>query len=104
MEELIPSKYRWKWRIGFKRVFPNKVDDSEPVFSEYIDSKLPPKLLSKLHDWVKTINNAMWGGKDYDTLDSLTRVLNPEEVAIYTISMLLYQIFWRCIDEAQIYS
>ena len=86
VEELIPSKYRWKWRIGLKRVFPNKVDDSEPVFSKYIDSKLPPKLLSKLRGWLKTLNHAMWGGKDYDTLDSLTRVLNPEEVANYTTS------------------
>jgi hypothetical protein len=80
VEELLPNKYCCKWRIGRKRVFPNKVDDSEPVFSKYIDSKLPKSVLSKLRSWLKTVNHAMWGGKDYDTLDSLTRVLNPEEV------------------------
>ena len=81
VEEFLPKKYRRKWRIGSKTVCPNnKVDDSKPVFSAYIDPKLPQKMLSKLRRWLKIVNHAMWGGMDYDTLDSLTRVLNPEEV------------------------
>ena len=80
MEELLPDNYRRKWRIKSKKVYPNKDDDSEPVFCEYINSKLPQHVLSKLRCWLKALNKAMWGGKDYDTLDSLTRVLNPEEV------------------------
>ena len=87
-EELLFKKYRRKWRIGSKRVYPNKIDEQEPVFSEYIDSKLPKKVVSKLRSWVKTLNHVMWGGKDYDTLDSLTRVLNPEEVFAHYSSSL----------------
>ena len=73
VEELLPSKYRWKWRIGSKRVYPNMVDDQKPVFSKYVDSKL--------RSWMKKLNQMTWGWKDYDTLDSLRRVLNPEKVS-----------------------
>ena len=69
-------------------MLPNKIDEQEPVFSKYIDSKLPKKVVSKLRSWVKTLNHVMWGGKDYDTLDSLTRVLNPEEVFAHCSSYI----------------
>lgn len=95
VEELLPNKYRRKWRIGSKTVYPNKVDDSEPVFSAYIDSKLPKKdlVLSKVRHWLKAVNHAMWGGKDYDTLDSLTRVLNPEEVSLQFMQTIAFLTF-----------
>ena len=85
VEELLPRKYHRRWRIGSKAVHPNKVDEQEAVFSKYIDAKLPKKVVSKLRSWVKKLNHLMWGGKDYDTLDSLTRVLNPEEVSLQYI-------------------
>ena len=92
IEELLPNKLRQRWRIGRKLVYPNRIDEEDSaVFSKYIDSKLPKKVISKLHSWVKTLNHVMWGGKDYDTLDSLTRVLNPEEVfSHYTVHLVHY--------------
>ena len=79
---IMATKYYWKWRIEFKKVYPNKVDKEEAVFSKYIDKKLPKKVISKLRSLVKKLNHLMWGGKDYDTLDSLTRILNPDEVSL----------------------
>lgn len=78
---IIAHKYYQKWRVEYKKVYPNKIDEEEAVFSKYIDSKLPKKVVSKLRIWLKKLNHLMWGGKDYDTLDSLTRILNPDEVS-----------------------
>ena len=91
IEELLPNKYRRKWRIGDKTVSPDQVDELEHVFSESIDSKLPKKVLSILRSWLNTVKYAMWGGKDYHTFDSLTRILYPEEVLVhFTLSLYMY--------------
>ena len=94
IEELLPNKYRRKWRIGKKPVYPGQVDiKPEHVFSESIDSKLPKKVLSTLRSWLNTVKHAMWGGKDYHTFDSLTRILYPEEVLVhFTSSLYMYVI------------
>ena len=90
IEELLFNTHRRKLKIGKKRVYPNKnFDDSEPVFSTCIDSKLPRSVLSTFGGWLKSLNHVMWGGKEYDTLDSLTRVLNPEEVFAFSYCTII---------------
>ena len=65
VEELLPRKWRRQRTTGYKEIYPNRTAS-----------------------WSKKFLFFLWGGKKYDTRESVEKVLHSQEVATIIIMYL----------------
>ena len=103
VEEFLPDKWRRHFTCGYKEVYPNtKYYSFSSVKQEWHESAIiflgdtTPirKRISKCISHLKNIFKwkcrfFLWGGKRYDTRESIGKVLHPKEVAICVYRILI---------------
>ena len=79
VEELLPRKLRRRYTCGYKRVFLNRKLPLSSGWWKDNDSRTEGfRMLRRLI--IKKIQFFFWGGRRYDTLESIKKVLTAKEV------------------------
>ena len=97
VEEFLPDKWRRHFTCGYKVVKPNtkyySFSSVKKTWQVYVGLPIRSRIsscLSHLKDIFKwKCRFFLWGGKRYDTRESIGKVLHPKEVAICVYRILI---------------